>query len=150
MLKRFFKDKSGASLIEILVAIVILGMVIVPLGSSFVLSVRLNARSRALMQEQLAVSNAVEMLMASGIDKAYLNGDYYEDSSVDAFSKVEIEVGEPQYSAEPHEEDADPICYPVTVTYAGTTDGSKPFSLETTVRWVPTPQPDPEEEGDGT
>ncbi len=144
MLKRLIKEKGGASLIEVLVAIVILGLVIVPLGSSFVLSVRLNTRSRELMQEQLAVSNAVEQLMARGIDAAYIDGEFYEDPAADELSQVEIKIGDPQYS-EPHEEDADPLCYPVTVTYKGEDSMGEPTSLSTMIRWVPTPP----EEGDG-
>ncbi len=140
MLKRFFKDKSGASLIEILVAIVILGMVIVPLGSSFVISVRLNARSRALMQEQLAVSNAVEMLMAQGItydeDNQPLDPTDLGDVTVVVESPVTAEDG------------VTPLYYPVTVSSLSGGDGPA-FSLETTVRAVPLP-PDPEEGGGGT
>ena len=142
MLKRIWKNKSGASLIEVLIAIVILGMVVVPLGSSFVLSVRLNTRSRALMQEQNAVSNAVEQLMARGIDKVLVSSDgEYLDPGVEEFQKVTILVSIPG----DEEESAHSPAYPVTVTYAAPTENGTPYSLDTVVRWVPTP--DPEEGG---
>lgn len=67
--KQKLKETAGFTLIESLVAITILGLVVVPIGSSLVLSFRLNARSESTMQAQLAVSRAVETIMAEGIDK---------------------------------------------------------------------------------
>ena len=61
--------KGGFSLIEVGVAITLLGLVVVPICGGLVLSFRLNARSEALMQAQLAVSTAVETLMAEGISE---------------------------------------------------------------------------------
>lgn len=62
------KHNAGFSLIEILVAIVLLGAIVVPTCTSLVMSVRMNARTEEMMQAQLAVSSAVEILMAEGID----------------------------------------------------------------------------------
>ena len=144
MLKRFInrliRDKSGSSLLEVLISIVILAMVVVPLGSSFVMAVRLNTQSRELMQQQLAVSNAVEVLMARGIDKALVDSDgtYKADPSEAVFQDVSIQVDVPE--GEGKEDHS--ACYPVTLTYS---TGSKPYSLSTTVRWVPTPAADPTE-----
>ena len=56
---RKHNSTAGFSLIEVLVAITILGLVVVPIGSSLVLSFRLNARSEQMLQAQLAVSGAV-------------------------------------------------------------------------------------------
>ena len=142
MLKRLIKEKGGASLIEVLVSIVILGLVIVPLGSSFVLSVRLNTRSRELMQEQLAVSNAVEQLMASGIwaDKDAEDETFYSYN-------IPAEVGDAvQIDLEAEGDPDAPDYFHVTVA-AHVGSGETPFALETTVRAVP--KPAPEEEGDG-
>lgn len=64
---------------EVLTAITILGLIAAPIGASLVLSHRLNARSQQLMQAQLAVSNAVETLMAEGITEpldSYRPGDF--------------------------------------------------------------------------
>lgn len=75
------RRSEGFSLIEILTAITILGLIAAPIGASLVLSFRLNARSRQLMQDQLAVSSAVEKLMAEGItdaSEAYRSDDFPE------------------------------------------------------------------------
>ena len=61
------KNDQGFSLIEVLVAIVILAAFVVPTCSALVLSARMNAKAQALMQAQLDVSSAVEILMARGI-----------------------------------------------------------------------------------
>ena len=61
------KHNAGFSLIEVLVAIVILAAIVVPTCSSLVISHRMNAKTEQLMQAQLDVSSAVETLMAEGI-----------------------------------------------------------------------------------
>lgn len=61
------KKNAGFSLIEIVVAIAVLGLVTVPACSGLVLAHRINAKSEALMEDRLAVTQAVETLMASGI-----------------------------------------------------------------------------------
>ena len=58
---------GGYSLIEILLAIVLLGAIMVPTCTSLVRSVKINDRTDEMMQAQLAVSSAVETLMAEGI-----------------------------------------------------------------------------------
>lgn len=63
------KGTGGFSFVEVLAAITVLGLIAAPIGASLVLSHRLNARSRQLMEDQLAVSNAIETLMAEGIDE---------------------------------------------------------------------------------
>lgn len=67
------KNNGGFSLIEVLVAIVILAAVVIPTCSALVMSHRLNAETDKLMKAQLAVSSAVETLMAEGIDTANNN-----------------------------------------------------------------------------
>lgn len=62
------KYNEGFSLVELLVSIVILAAIVLPTCTSLVLSYRLNAKARELMQAQLAVSSTVETLMAQGID----------------------------------------------------------------------------------
>ena len=62
------KQDGGFSLIEVVLAMVILALIVVPTCSSLVLSYRVNAKADAMLQAQLAVSSAVEQLMANGID----------------------------------------------------------------------------------
>lgn len=79
---------AGFSLIEVLAAITVLGLIAAPIGTSLVMSHRLNARSQQLMQAQLAVSNTVETLMAEGITGA---ADSYRP---DDFPEVRIRTEE--------------------------------------------------------
>lgn len=62
------KGNAGATLIEIVVSMAILGALVIPTCSSMVLAFRVNAKADAVMQAQLAVSSAVETLMAEGIN----------------------------------------------------------------------------------
>lgn len=77
------KNNAGFSLIEVLLSIVILAAVVIPTCSAMVMSYRLNAKSEQMMQSQLAVSSAVETLMASGITDDYIDSLSYlaEDGS---------------------------------------------------------------------
>lgn len=68
MKKRADNRIAGFSLIEVIVGIAVLGLVTVPLCASLVLSMRINAHSRDLMNAQLAAAGMVETLMESGID----------------------------------------------------------------------------------
>lgn len=83
MVLRKHNQTAGFSLIEVLVAITILGLVVVPIGSSLVLSFRLNARSGDTLQAQLAVSSAVETIMAEGFTD--------EDDYIGRFENVTVE-----------------------------------------------------------
>lgn len=98
------KNDQGFSLIEVLVAIVILAAFVVPTCSALVLSARMNAKTQALMQAQLDVSSAVEILMARGITETEING----ETSIlglaagvewdDPVTKVSIQNTEPEYA----------------------------------------------------
>ena len=69
------KNNEGFTLIETLIAIVVLGIVVVPVCSSLVMSFRMNEKADALLQDQLAVSSVVETLMAEGISNSYMNSE---------------------------------------------------------------------------
>lgn len=58
---------AGFSLLEVIVAIAILGLVVVPVCSGLLVSARINQRSESLLQAQMDVTTAVETLMAEGI-----------------------------------------------------------------------------------
>jgi len=64
--KQKYNRTDGFSLVEIVVAITILGFVAVPMFTGLLFSYQLNQRSDEKMQAQLAVSNAVETIMAEG------------------------------------------------------------------------------------
>ena len=87
---------AGFSLIEVLAAITILGLITVPLGSALVLAVRLSERSDALLQARLQVNSAVERLMASGIEESR-NFSALSGVTVTADPPEETEPGYPAY-----------------------------------------------------
>lgn len=89
------KLTAGFSLIEVIVAIAILGMVTIPLGGGLVLSHRLNAQSEQMIQARLDVSNAVECLMAEGIAE----GTNYNSRFLD----VTITISAPETGEKAHQ-----------------------------------------------
>lgn len=96
---------GGYSLIEILLAIVLLGAIMVPTCTSLVMSIKINDRTDEMMQAQLAVSSAVETLMAEGI-------------TTESVEKVETVFGvEVSYPTDPSA-----IGYEVTVTKSVTVE----------------------------
>lgn len=118
---------AGFSLVEVLTAITVLGLMLAPIGASLVMSHRLNARSQQLMEDQLAVSNAVETLMAEGIDKDDIDGSglYQKDK----WKPVEIKAW--QGSVDLEDGSKKPIAaYQVTVT-------SGDVEVETYIRPAP-------------
>lgn len=62
------KNNAGYSLVEVVVAMAILALIIVPVSTGMVTAFKMNAKAEQLMQAELAVSRAVEALMAKGID----------------------------------------------------------------------------------
>ena len=62
------KNNAGYSLVEVVVAIAILALIIVPVSTGMVTAFKMNAKAEQLMQAELAVSSAVESLMAKGIN----------------------------------------------------------------------------------
>lgn len=77
------RNNAGFTLIEVLISIVILGLVVVPVCSGLLVSVRVNDRAEQVLDAKLAVSSAVEELMAEGT-----NGTI----AADRFSNVNIET----------------------------------------------------------
>lgn len=112
------KNNAGFSLIEVLVAIVLLGALVVPTCTGLVLSHRLNEKAEDMMQAQLLVSSAVETLMASGIQKA--SEQYDKENGVDLFPGVTVKTEK--------RDENDPF-YKVTVT-----DDRELITVETIIR----------------
>ena len=73
--KQKYNQTEGFSLIEVMVSIAILGFVAVPMFTGLLFSYRLNQRSDEKLQAQLAVSNAVETIMAEGFNVEWYNND---------------------------------------------------------------------------
>lgn len=144
MMKR--RHNEGFSLVEVLVAMVVLALVVIPVCSSLVMSFRMNAKADEMMQAQLAVSSAVETLMAEGITEKFAE-DVATDRVSNKFPGVEFVV-------EPATNGSDTLpYYNVTVT-----DTAELVEIETCIRaaaeqTTPTSSsesPDGGEEGGGT
>lgn len=99
------KRNGGFSLVEVLVAIVLLGATIVPISTALVTSIKINDKTESMLQAQLDVSSAVEHLMAEGITDEFftnlIDTDAIEDpdgirnwktSPVDRYSEVYFDL----------------------------------------------------------
>lgn len=74
---------AGFTLVEIIVAIAIIGLVSAPICTSLVLAGRINARSQAVMEAQLNVRSTVETLMEQG---------YSEESAAVLEAKYQVKI----------------------------------------------------------
>lgn len=86
------KRNGGFSLVEVLVAIVLLGATIVPISTALVTSIKINDKTESMLQAQLDVSSAVEHLMASGITGASVEYDIVDGA--DMFPEVKISTAQ--------------------------------------------------------
>lgn len=101
-MKKIGKERTaGFSLLEVVVAIAIIGLISAPICSSLILAGRINAHSQAVMEAHLNVRTAVETLMKDGVTEASDN--YHADE----FPNVTIETKK--------DHDSDPY-YHVTVS----------------------------------
>ena len=93
------QNNHGFSLIETVVAMAILGAFSVSIATCLVLSLRMNEKTSTLMQEQMAVSSAVETLMAEGIrPEPEAEPDDYEYTITQETVTIEITpVGDKNY-----------------------------------------------------
>lgn len=99
---------SGSSLIEVIVAITILGLVVVPLCTCLVTVHRINAKSETLLRDQLAASSVMESLQASGIKAGKVG-------SNDEYSDADNTLLNGDVTVKATKDDGDPF-YTVTVT----------------------------------
>ncbi len=92
------KRNAGFSLVEVLAAIVVLAIIVIPVCSSMVLSVRMNAKAEATLRARLAVSSALETMMAEGITGASDNyditveGDRFPGVTVKTAKETELDT----------------------------------------------------------
>ena len=96
------KHNEGFSLVETLISIAVLALIVIPTCSGIVMGFRMNAKADELMKAQLAVSSAVETLMAEGIPNDTTDGEYGFVDGEDRFADVKItvskEADEPFYT----------------------------------------------------
>lgn len=67
-MKKIGKERTaGFSLLEVVVAIAIIGLISAPICTSLILAGRINAHSQVVMEAHLNVRTAVETLMQDGV-----------------------------------------------------------------------------------
>lgn len=112
---------AGFTLVEVIVAIAIMGLVSAPICVSLVLAGRLNARSRAVMEAELEVRTAVETLMAEGITGAADR--YRAEDFPNVTVKTEKEDAGDYYKVTVSDDSANPLVKVDTYIHAGTGGG---------------------------
>lgn len=110
-MKKIGKERTaGFSLLEVVVAIAIIGLISAPICSSLILAGRINAHSQAVMEAHLNVRTAVETLMKDGVT---MKGGVMTKPSADDFPNVTIipvEVeGKPYYRVTVSDKHTEPL-----------------------------------------
>lgn len=118
-MKKIGKERTaGFSLLEVVVAITIIGLISAPICTSLILAGRINAHSQAVMEAHLNVRTAVETLMQDGVTEERNN------YRAEDFSNVTVKT----------KKDGDNPYYHVTVSDQRT----EPLvTVETDIRAVP-------------
>lgn len=94
-MKKIGKERTaGFSLLEVVVAIAIIGLISAPICSSLILAGRINAHSQAVMEAHLNVRTAVETLMKDGVTEESDN--YHPDEFPNVTIKTKKEA-DPYY-----------------------------------------------------
>ncbi len=144
-LQKLKNDSGGFSLIEVLVAIVILGVIVVPVCQGIVNSVALNRAANEILQARLAVSSAVETLMAEGVqyktgnDRKYIT-DSEQNTDPDRFDGLTVSVS----AKDPDSNTNIPAYYEVEVKEDLPADASRtPIEVTTRIRAVQYEEPAP-------
>lgn len=108
-MKKIGKERTaGFSLLEVVVAIAIIGLISAPICSSLILAGRINAHSQAVMEAHLNVRTAVEALMKDGVTAESNN------YRADKFPKVTIKTkkgpdGAPYYHVTVKDNHTEPL-----------------------------------------
>ena len=85
------QNNGGFSLVEVLLAMAILAAIVIPVCTGIVLSVQVNTRANDILRTRVAVSSAVETLMAQGIPWDYQGGDLLGEEFAELGLQVKIE-----------------------------------------------------------
>ena len=124
------RNNGGFTLIEVLISIVVLGLVVLPVCSSLVMATRINAKAESILDAKLAVSSAVETMMAEGISSE--SNDYQWWESANPYPNVKVTTEKAiKPAAGENPEEVLPY-YNVTVTY--TESGKELVSVTTQIR----------------
>lgn len=116
---------GGYSLIEILIAIAVLGIVTIPATTSLLTAHRVNVKAEKMLTAQLQVSSAVETLMATGIK----NGENFDTLE----AELNVEIPDPTKATDPTTREELPY-YNVTVT--SNIEGLESVTVTTYIRAI--------------
>lgn len=107
-MKKIGKERTaGFTLLEVVVAIAILGLVSAPICSSLILAGRINAHSQIVMEAHLNVRTAVEILMQDGVTEA--SDEYRKDEFSHVTIKTEKVVDKPYYHVTVSDKRTEPL-----------------------------------------
>ena len=121
-MKKIGKERTaGFSLLEVVVAIAIIGLISAPICSSLILAGRINAHSQAVMEAHLNVRTAVETLMKDGMTEE--SDDYYANKFPNVTVNKERDVGDPYYHVTVSDKPTDPLVTVETYVRAVSPEG---------------------------
>lgn len=107
-MKKIGKERTaGFSLLEVVVAIAIIGLISAPICSSLILAGRINAHSQVVMEAHLNVRTAVEILMQDGVTKA--SSPYRESDFPNVTINTEKVDGKPYYHVTVSDKRTEPL-----------------------------------------
>lgn len=98
MLKKHKNNNKGFSLIELLVAIAILAVVMIPMLHSFVTSARANAKARKVMEATSVAQNLFEELKSEDLDTYLASPDCTKTQVMDGVNPVKDIKGKDVYT----------------------------------------------------
>lgn len=121
-MKKIGKERTaGFSLLEVVVAIAIIGLISAPICSSLILAGRINAHSQAVMEAHLNVRTAVETLMKDGVTEE--NNKYRERDFPNVTVKTVKDSTNPYYLVTVSDKHTEPLVTVVTYVRAVSPEG---------------------------
>ena len=121
-MKKIGKERTaGFSLLEVVVAIAIIGLISAPICTSLILAGRINAHSQAVMEAHLNVRTAVETLMQDGVTEASDN--YHADDFPNVTVKTVKDGENPYYHVTVSDQHTEPLVTVETYVRAVSPEG---------------------------
>lgn len=121
-MKKIGKERTaGFSLLEVVVAIAIIGLISAPICSSLILAGRINAHSQAVMEAHLNVRTAVETLMKDGVTEK--SDEYRKDEFRNVKITTEEVEGKPYYRVTVKDKPTEPLVTVETYVRAVSPEG---------------------------
>lgn len=121
-MKKIGKERTaGFSLLEVVVAIAIIGLISAPICTSLILAGRINAHSQAVMEAHLNVRTAVETLMKDGVTAE--SDKYRERDFPNVTIKTEKDGENPYYRVTVSDKPTEPLVTVKTYVRAVSPEG---------------------------